>query len=272
MSYIKPFEELCFYDDFMFGVVMQDKELCREALECMLGFKIDHIEYDEPQKTVAPLYTAHGIRLDVYVKDSNRIYDVEIQNKDEHDIGRRTRYYQGMMDVDSLLKGQDYSDLKESIVIFLCRFDPFKKAIPCYTVRRTCKQDASVFVDDAAVVQIFNCTAYDKIENESLRKFLKFVQTNKAESDFTRRLDKMVETQKKVEELKKTYLSWSLHDSDVRREGIQQGRKEGIAIGEERAKLEAARNMLAMNLLSHEQIAQVVELPLETIEELAHKA
>ena len=107
MSFIKPFEELCFYDDFMFGVVMQDKELCKEALECMLGFKIDHIEYPEPQRTVAPLYTAHAIRLDVYVKDSNRIYDVEIQNKDEQDIGRRSRYYQGMMDIDSLLKGEE---------------------------------------------------------------------------------------------------------------------------------------------------------------------
>ncbi len=72
----------------------------------------------------------------------------------------------------------------------------------------------------------------------------------------------MVETQKKVEELKKTYLSWSLHDSDVRREGIAIGEKRG----EERAKLEAARNMIAMNVLSHEQIAQAVELPLETIE------
>ncbi len=274
MSFFKPFEELCFYDDFMFGVVMQDKELCKEALEYMLGFKIDHIEYDEPQKTVAPLYTAHGIRLDVYVKDSNRIYDVEIQNKDEDDIGRRTRYYQGMMDVDSLLKGQDYRDLKESIVIFLCRFDPFKKGIPCYTVRRTCKQDASVFVDDAAIVQIFNCTAYDKIENESLRKFLKFVQTNKAESDFTRRLNKMVETQKQVEGLKKTYLSWSLHDSDVRREGIQQGKKEGIAIGEKRgrseAKLEAARNMLLEND-SVEKVARCLALPLETVQQLAEQ-
>ena len=71
----------------------------------------------------------------------------------------------------------------------------------------------------------------------------------------------MVETQKKVEELKKTYLSWSLHDSDVRREG----RKEGI----QENKLENARNLLAMNVLSHEQIAQAVGLPLETIEELA---
>ena len=262
MSYIKPFEDLCFYDDFMFGVVMQNKELCKEALECMLGFQIDHIEYSEPQRTVAPLYTAHAIRLDVYVKDGNHIYDVEIQNKDEQDIGRRTRYYQGMMDVDSLLKGEDYSELKESIVIFLCRFDPFKKNIPCYTVRRTCKQDASVFIDDAAIVQIFNCTAFEKVENESLRAFLKFVQTNKAESDFTRRLEKMVETQKQVEELKKTYLSWSLHDSDVRREG----RREGY----EQAKLEAARNLINLGV-SFDIIAQAQDLPLETVQQLAEQ-
>ncbi|MBR4824173.1 MAG: hypothetical protein IKZ86_05190 [Spirochaetaceae bacterium] len=88
-----------------------------------------------------------------------------------------------------------------------------------------------------------------------------------AESDFTRRLDDMVETQKKVEELKKTYLSWSLHDSDVRREG----RKEGIAIGEERAKLEAARNMLLTNLGTIEQIAEITGLSKEKINELAEK-
>ena len=78
----------------------------------------------------------------------------------------------------------------------------------------------------------------------------------------------MVETQKKVEELKKVYLSWSLHDSDVRREGKREGIKEGI----QENKLENARNLLAMNVLSYEQIAQAVGLPLETIEVLAHKS
>ena len=263
MNYIKPFEELCFYDDFMFGVVMQNKDICKEALECMLGFKIDYLKYVEPQKTIEPLYTVHGIRLDVYVKDSNRIYDVEIQNKDEQNIGRRTRYYQGMMDADSLLKGQTYRELKESIVIFLCRYDPFKKDIPCYTIQRTCKQDVSIFVDDAATVQIFNCTAYEKIENKSLQAFLKFVQTGTAESDFTRRLNDMVETQKKAEELKKVYLSWSLHDSDVRYEGKREGMTEKA--------IESAKNLLAMNVLSHEQIAQAVDLPLETVQQLSEQ-
>ena len=137
MHKVKPFEKLTFHDDFMFGLVMQNKEICREALECLLDIKIDRLEYIEPQKTIVPVYTAHGIRLDVYVDDGKKVYDVEIQNWDEHDIGKRTRYYQGIMDTESLLKGEDYDELRESIIIFLCRFDPFKKNIPWYTVQRT---------------------------------------------------------------------------------------------------------------------------------------
>ncbi len=271
--YFKPFEELTFHDDFMFGLVMQDKDLCRDALECLLGIKISHVEYSEPQKTIAPLYTAHGIRLDIYVQDGNTVYDVEIQNKDEKDMGRRTRYYQGMMDVDSLLKGQDYSDLKHSVIIFLCRFDPFKKQIPCYNIARTCRDDRSVELDDGTEVHIFNCTAYRNVENPSLRAFLKFVQDNKAESELTRRIDSMVETQKTIEANKKMYLTWSLHDHDVRKHGREEGRKEGIAIGRSegqvQAKIENARNLLVMNVLTHDQIAQAVGLPIEKIAEIS---
>ena len=285
MYKIKPFEKLTFHDDFMFGLIMQDKEICREALECLLGISIDRLEYIEPQKTIVPVYTAHGIRLDVYVDDGKKVYDVEIQNRDEHDIGKRTRYYQGIMDTEALLKGADYDELKESIIIFLCRFDPFKKGIPWYTVRRTCLEEADVSIDDGAVVKMFNCTAYDRVENESLRAFLKYVQNNNAESDFTRRISGMVEAQKEMEATKKLYFSWSLHDHDVRKHGREEGRKEGIRIGEKRgekrgiavgkeqgmneAKIASARNMLSMKLGTHEQIAQAVGLPLEEIEELA---
>ena len=66
----------------------------------------------------------------------------------------------------------------------------------------------------------------------------------------------MVETQKQVEELKKTYLSWSLHDSDVRREGIKEG------------KLETARNLIIKNKLDLEDIADCTGLSLETVEQL----
>ena len=58
-------------------------------------------------------------RLDVYVKDSDRVFDIEIQNNPELNLAKRTRYYQSMLDIDNLLKGEDYDTLKESFIIFI---------------------------------------------------------------------------------------------------------------------------------------------------------
>ena len=271
MKKIKPFEKLEFYDDFMFGLVMQDKSLCREVLECLLGIKIRHLEYAEPQKDFKPMYTAHGIRLDVYVRDGNTVYDVEIQNRNEHDMGKRTRYYQSMMDADSLLKGHVYSELKKTVIVFLCRFDPFKKGIPWYTVTRICHEDSTVNLADAAKDIIFNCTAYEKVVNFDQRALLKFIQTGIAESDLTGRLNYMVEKQKKIEANKKLYFTWSLHDYDVKNEGRRDGRRLGRKEGKESKAVESAQKLLIMKLGTHEQIAEAVGLPLEKIEELALK-
>ena len=55
---------------------------------------------------------------------------------EREDIGKRTRYYQSMIDIDSLLKGAVYSELKESYVIFICTSDPFESGLPVYTFER----------------------------------------------------------------------------------------------------------------------------------------
>ena len=267
--YIKPFEQLAFYDDFMFGHILQNPEICKGILERLLGMKIRRIEYPELQKEIAPYYTAKGIRLDVYASDGSTVYDMEIQNYSQPDIGRRTRYYQSMLDIDNLIKGQDYSALKESYIIFLCRFDPFKKGIPCYTFSRTCSEAPEAELRDGAVLKIFNCEAYAKAEDWETKTFLKFVETNKADSTFTRRIYDMVETQKTAEGAKQYYYSWGLAERDARyrgrREGEIIGRKKGAAL----TSIQNAKNLLAMNVLTHEQIAQAVGLPLEKIEELA---
>ena len=118
---------------------------------------------------------------------------------------------------------------------------------------------------DSAKDIIFNCTAYEKVVNFEQKALLKFIQTGIAESDLTRRLYYMVEKQKKIEANKKLYFTWSLHDYDVKNEGIRIGRKEG----KESKAIESARKLLTMKLLTHEQISEAVGLPLEKIEELA---
>ena len=106
---MKPIEELTFTDDYMFGYVMQNKKVCKGLLERLLNIKIEKLEYPKLQKTISPHFKSKGVRLDVYVEDSNRVFDIEIQNILDDELPTRTRYYQSMMDIDLLSKGKEYS-------------------------------------------------------------------------------------------------------------------------------------------------------------------
>ena len=124
----KPIEELTIVDDFMFGAVMRDPTLCKPLLELVLGVKIRKIEYPELQKTIDARYGSKAIRLDVYVEDeAGTVYDVEIQTTEKKHLPKRTRYYQGVIDLHILEKGEDYTALRKSFVIFICTYDPFGK-------------------------------------------------------------------------------------------------------------------------------------------------
>ena len=64
---------------------------------------------------------------------------------------RNSNFYQSLMDVDNLLRGQSYADLKESYVIFICTQDPFGKGLPVYTFRSVCGEDGSILLNDKSV-------------------------------------------------------------------------------------------------------------------------
>ncbi|MBQ3837499.1 MAG: Rpn family recombination-promoting nuclease/putative transposase, partial [Treponema sp.] len=122
----KPFEELNFADDGMFQAVMKNPEASTELVERLLGVKVKKVEYPELEKVIEPYYTSHGVRLDVYLKDIDKVIDVELQTYEMDALGKRTRYYQSMVDIDSLMKGEDYTELKDSYILFICKFDPFR--------------------------------------------------------------------------------------------------------------------------------------------------
>ena len=131
--YFKKFEDLTFADHYMFEKVLQNAEICQELLERLLKIKIDHLEYPEIEKTISPYYETKGVRLDVYVKDSDKVFDIELQNALDDDLTLRTRFYQSMIDIDNLLKGEHYYELPTSFVIFICKYDHFKLNLPIYT-------------------------------------------------------------------------------------------------------------------------------------------
>ena len=208
----------------MFGAVMREPEICKGVLERLLQIRIDHLEYPELQKSISPFYTRKGVRLDVYVADSDRVFDVECQSYKIENIGKRTRYYQSMLDCDSLFKGADYSALKESYVIFICLDDPFSAGLPKYSFERVCKKNADVDLGDKTHHLVFNASAYEKEDVPDIRDFLAFMKNNAAESDFTRRIANMVQTKKFEQTFLNEYMAAHLHDLDVQRKGREEGR------------------------------------------------
>ena len=182
----------CRMNGCMFGHIMQNKEICTELLECLLNIQIDHIEYPELQKSLSAFYETKGVRLDVYVKDSDRVFDIEIQNNPELNLAKRTRYYQSMLDIDNLLKGEDYDTLKESFIIFICTFDPFGKNLSTYTFRNRCIEKPSLELDDKTTKIIFNAEAFEKEKNVAISAFLRYISERIPTDSFTEKLDSLV--------------------------------------------------------------------------------
>lgn len=219
----KPIEELTFTDDFMFYKVMQDKEICKELLELLLKIKIEKIEYPELQKDIKPFYSTKGIRLDVYVKDSNRIFDIEIQTTVPSNLAKRTRYYQSMVDVDALLKGEDYTKLKESYIIFLCTKDPFGLKLPVYTFKTVCMESKDHVLKDGANRLFFNACSAKHEKDVEIRAFLGYLLKGKSCDMFTDKIDSMVAKLKDDEKFRSEYMAGAAWFVDAKKEGYDEG-------------------------------------------------
>ena len=268
---MKKFDDLTFTDHYMFEKVLQNKDICKELLERLLKIKIERLEYPEIEKTISPYYDSKGIRLDVYVKDCDKVFDIELQNSPDL-LGLRTRYYQSMLDADNLIKGEHFSELPQSFIIFICTQDPFKKDLPIYTFRNRCDENLDTVLDDFAVKKFYNANAYAKENDIEIKSFLQYICNKEPVDDFTDKINNLVTTIKQQEFNRKEYSTVNIHDQDTFRrgklEGITQGIQQGITQGELQAKIETAKKLLKEKI-SIEIVIRTTDLPKETIEQLA---
>lgn len=254
----KNYEELDFTDDFMFGKVMADKELCRELLECLLRRPVGELKEVQPERRFC--YTTDGkpIRLDVYTRDKDAMYDAEMQNlnhrkPEDLELPQRSRFYQSMMDADYLQKGNSYRRLPEGNVLFLCTFDPFGLGYPRYTFVNRCVENPELALQDNTVKIFFNCSCKREDMQEDEKELYHFIQTGFGNNRLTEHLQRAVERARRNENWRSEYMKELLHDDDMRsegwalghekglEEGIEQGRQQGIEQGIKQGRLEGKK-------------------------------
>ncbi len=155
------------------------------------------------------------------------------------------------MDVDNLLRGQSYTELKESYVIFICTQDPFGRGLPVYEFHNVCTADGTLFLDDKSVKVFYNVGAYDKEDEPELSALLEYLCERRATSGFTQHIDALVEKAKRNEKFRSVYMSLNIREDDLRmagekigfERGIRKGRRDGIAAGSYQKARETAKLM-----------------------------
>ena len=250
----KKYEDLRFTDDYMFWAVMTHyEEICLKVVELCLGKKVHEIRYKEGQKSLQAVPSAKGIRLDVYLEDEARtMYDFEMQSLSQPFIGRRIRYYSSTMDINSLYAGMDYEELPDSYVVFICMFDPFDENQVVYAFERREKLCTDLKLDDGSAAILINPYGDDRKCTTQMRDFLAYLRGEKASDGIGREIDDAVQQVKLHEKSREGYMKYEADMMDQRREGRAEGRS-------------ALCDRMILQGLSDDQIAQIMEVPVEEI-------
>ena len=225
----KDITDLTIADDFMFGAVMRDPNLCKPLLEEILNIKIKRLEYPERQKVLDERYDSKGVRLDVYVEDNEKtVYNIEMQTTDKTNLPKRMRYYQGMIDLNILNKGTDYEELNKSFVIFICTFDLFEQNRYIYTFQNICREDTSILLNDDEIKVVVNVNGTVGKISKELKAVLDYIAKGIANTNYTKKLDVAVQKVKNDEEWRHEYMTLYMRDMENQKIGREIGEKVGI--------------------------------------------
>lgn len=253
----KDFGLLELSDDFMFAKVMRNQELCRELLELIMGIPIERIVYSKEQKTIDISMDARSVRLDVYVADQKHtVYDVEMQNGRKEHLPKRSRYYQGMIDLNLIEKGKSYRELNPSCIIFICTFDPFREGRHIYTFENRCLQENTLQLGDGTRKIFLNARGSLDDVSEDIKAFLNYLVDQRVETAFVDRLDHEVKRVRENKEWRREYMTLQMKLDEVyeeaRKEGLEEGREKGWEEGLEKGWTEGRAEGMEQGLLKGE--------------------
>lgn len=258
----KKYEELSFTDDFMFSKVLQNNpELCKEIIELIIEKQISKISYPEKQKVIDITSDGKGVRFDIYVEDEqNTVYDVEMQTANTGNLSKRSRYYQGMIDLNSIERGARYSELINSYIIFICMFDPFSKSEVRYTFESMCHEVPGLLLGSDTRTIFLNPFGKTDGLSEGLKSFLAYLRGEVIRNSFAEQLDDVVQKARQHDEWRMEYMTLLMRDQ----ENIEKGKREGKL----EEKLNVAKTLLKNGWLSDEKIMQATNLSADELKKV----
>ena len=103
----------------------------------------------------SPYVKGRDIILDIHAIDGEDVeFDVEVQRSQKGSHNCRARFNGSMMDVRMLKKKQDFDELKDRYVIFICQHDKFKKKKPIYHIDKFVRETGEKYDDGGYIIYV----------------------------------------------------------------------------------------------------------------------
>ena len=113
------------------------------------------------------------IRLDIMAVDSDgKRIDIEVQTGEKGSEVKRARYHSSMLDSGMLKKGQDFSEIRDSYVIFIYKHDKFRAGLPVYHINRYVGETGEMFEDGSNIIYVNGTYSGDDDLGKMLADFM----------------------------------------------------------------------------------------------------
>ena len=272
MNQRKSLKELNLLDKFLFDEAMDDPENVKTMLDIILSQNTNLKHPPQTEKEQRTSTDNRQIRLDVYAIDEDDvIYEIEAQKENTHNLPKRSRLYQGIIDSKLFPPGVvDFNLLNEVLIVLIMPFDLFGYGLYRYTFQMKCEEIPELKLDDGATRIFLNTRGkHPELVSPELIELLKYMERSTDEVSRECKSKRIQEMHRRVCQIKasektevKYMQSWEERIM-IKQEGIAEGRIEG-----EKALLKSLIEKKMAKKYSAEQISAMLEVDVSEVENI----
>jgi hypothetical protein len=263
-KYSKETEEIVdnltlFDDQFMARVFDQNKEATQLLLSIILNQNVEIKTVEGQDDLKNPVIKGRGVKLDVLAKNTKGDYiDIEVQRDVSKASVQRARFYSAMVDSRMLKEGDDFKNIRDSIVLFICEKDKFKRGKAIYKIERKFLDNNDLFNDGNHIIYVngeydgndalgklihdFKCKDYKEMYYKELREGVKYFKEEEGREEMCESIENYANKKVQI----------------AREEGKLEGRKNG--------RIEITISLINDGILTVEDAAKRLEISVEELE------
>ncbi|MBQ9135382.1 MAG: Rpn family recombination-promoting nuclease/putative transposase [Lachnospiraceae bacterium] len=223
-------------DRFLFDETMENPDVYSATVSILLEQETELLSKVETEKELRVSPELRSVRLDVVgMTVDKKVYYTEMQKRNTNNLTKRSRYYQGQLDVSLLEPGcTNFNKLPDTCFILIAPFDIFGYGLYRYTFEGRCKERPELQIADGALRIFINTHGTNKEDfSKEFLDFMDYINTTtdavaaKTESDKIKLIHKNVQQVKASEKIGvKVMQKWE-ELAYEREDGFLEGQKEG---------------------------------------------